>query len=209
MELCEITHALALAAALSVDSLASGLACGADKIKIPLRSALIIAAICSLTFGATLLLGGVLQPWLPPQPVKWLSFVILAAIGAFKLAEAWTKTPFATAHSQKTPLRLLDKNFSPWLLHDEMQADKNKDKVLSAKEAVPLSAALSLDGLAAGISAGLGGVTPLAILFAFVLGFFAVSGGQKIGKKLAEKSKIDLSWLAGVIFIAMAIGKLN
>lgn len=208
MELCEITHALALAAALSVDSLASGLACGTDKIKIPLRSALIIAAICSLTFGATLLLGDVLQPWLPPQPVKWLSFVILAAIGMFKLAEAWTKTPFIR-HSQNKPSCLLDKNFSSWLLHDGMQADKNKDKVLSAKEAVPLAAALSLDGLAAGISAGLGGVTPLAILFAFVLGFFAVSGGQKIGKKLAEKSKIDLSWLAGVIFIAMAIGKLN
>ena len=92
---------------------------------------------------------------------------------------------------------------------NETVADSNKDKILSSAEAVSLAFALSMDGLAVGFSAGLTGANPvLLILFSLIIGFSAVISGHKIGGKLASKLKINLSWLSGLILVAIAISKL-
>lgn len=204
-----IGQTLAVAAVLSIDSLASGLAYGANKIKIPVRSAIIIACVCAFTFGLTLISGKVLQPYLPLSPLKYISFAILMAIGVFKLFEAAIKIFMKKSGKTQLKFPLCKRKFMLKILQDETQADANKDKVLSAREALSLAAALSPDGLAVGISAGLAGLpAAAAISFALVLGFFALIFGQTAGKKLAQKTKINLSWLSAVIFIAMAVGKL-
>lgn len=202
-------EALVTAVVLSTDIFACGLAYGASKIKIPLKSAAVISLICGAALGVTLFLGGLLRPYISTVAVKYISFAILMAIGVFKLFEEGVKLLLAKTSKKELSLRIFDFRLILRVFQDETQADKNKDKVLSVAEAVSLAAATSLDSLAVGFSAGLTCASPWLLLLCVVTtGFAAVAGGTALGKKLASKTKVNLSWISGLVLIIIAVSKL-
>ena len=181
-------EALAIALALSLDSFACGLAYGASQIKVPLRSALIVAIICSLTLGFTLLLGSAVAPYISQTAVQYISFAILLTMML---------------------LKLFDVRFILKVFEDEQAADNNKDKLLSKKEAISLALALSLDSLGVGFSAGMSGTnTVYLIIFSLLIGASALLIGQRTGTAAAHKVKDGLCWVSGIILLALAISKL-
>ncbi len=202
-------EALIIAVTLSLDSFASGFAYGASKIKIPIKSALILSFICSVTLGITLLLGNLIRPYISADIIKYISFAILLAIGLFKLFEELIKLLLKRTSNRQIKFNVFNFHFILQIFGNETEADSNKDKILSAAEAVSLAVALSMDGLAVGFSAGLTGANPiLLIAFSFAIGFSAVMSGHKVGDKIASKVKINLSWLSGLILAAIAVTKL-
>ena len=92
---------------------------------------------------------------------------------------------------------------------DTERADLDRSKSISVKEAVYLAMALSIDGFAAGFGWGLLPVDYLGLialsllsnLLALTLGYFA-------GKWLIRNTKLDLSWLGGILLIILAFTKL-
>ena len=81
--------------------------------------------------------------------------------------------------------------------------------VLSPVEDLSLGLALSLDSAAAGFGAGMM-VThlPLTILLSLLLNTAAVLLGSFLGRTLAKRSSLDLSWLSGLLLMGLALGKL-
>ena len=202
-------EALIIAITLSLDSFASGFAYGASKIKIPFKSAFILSFVCSATLGLTLLLGAVVRPYISAEIIKYISFAILLAIGLFKLFEEVIKLLLKRTANRQINFNVFNFHFILQIFGNETEADSNKDKILSAAESVSLAAALSMDGLAVGFSAGLTGANPiLLIALSLLIGFSAVMLGFKIGSKIASKLKINLSWLSGLILVAIAVSKL-
>lgn len=191
-------EAAAISLALSVDSFIAAFSYGTSKIKIPLPSVGIISVTGSLITGLSMLAGSFVKDFIPPGFTTLLSFGILFLLGVLKLFES----------------------SSP------VNADKDNSHSISAREALSLSAALSLDGCAAGFGASLSAGTPASpgaaaagtvsslvpvaavFLFSLIFGVFMVLAGSHIGNKAAGRLPIKPGIIGGLLLILLAVARL-
>ena len=196
---------------LSLDAFVASIAYGTNKIKIPFRSVLIINTICSLFLGVSIFFGSQIKKILPNNITLILSFSILMLLGIYYLFESIIKTYLEKKLEENEKVKI--KLFDIWIIIDvycdETKADFNLSKKLDAKEAVYLATALSLDSLAVGFGSSLGNINYLHVIgLSLIIGLFSIYSGIFIGKKIVEKTKINLSWLSGILLIILAILKL-
>ncbi|MDS0528160.1 sporulation membrane protein YtaF [Clostridium sp. SHJSY1] len=204
-------ESLLLVSSVCIDAFVASIAYGTNKIKIPITSALIISGIGSLILGISLFAGGFIKDFLPGKLPIILSFSILMILGIYRLFEGLFKNFIQQKSALDKPLKfkLFDMNFVLQVYADETKADFDKSKVLTPKESFYLATALSFDSLAVGFGSSLvGGGYIETILLCFIIGITVVLLGVFIGKKLLEKSNVNLSWLSGVILMILAINKL-
>ena len=199
-------EAAAISLALSVDSFIAAFSYGTSKIKITLPSVGIISVTGSLITGLSMLAGSFVKDFIPPGFTTLLSFGILFLLGVLKLFES----------------------------SEPANADKDNSHSISAKEALSLSAALSLDGCAAGFGASLstgipaspdavaagfdasaaaGTVSSLApvaavFLFSLIFGVLMVLAGSHIGNKTAGRLPIKPGIIGGLLLILLAVARL-
>jgi putative Mn2+ efflux pump MntP len=170
-----------LVLAVSADAFFSAFAYGTRKTRIPFSSVLVISAVCSAFLAVSLYAGELIRPFFPENIAKLLCFLILFVLGLIKL---------------------FDKG-------NTADHDRDHNMLISPAEAVSLSVALSLDGLAAGIGTALGGANkPLIIALSLAVGIAAITLGCLLGNKTARKSKMSFSWLGGAGLILLAVYKL-
>ena len=97
-------------------------------------------------------------------------------------------------------------------LHQQESARKLRrlvGEVLTAREALYLAAALSLDSLVSGFGAGLDLRHPgILLCCTFFLHLAAVGGGCALGRKLAHRQELNISWLGGAMLILLALLRL-
>lgn len=199
-------EAALIALALSVDSFVAAFSYGTSKIKIPLSSVGIISVTGSLITGLSMLTGSFVKDFIPSGFTTLLSFGILFLLGVLKLFES----------------------------SEPANADKDNSHSISAKEALSLSAALSLDGCAAGFGASLStgipaspdavaagfdasaaagtvsSLVPVAAVFLFslIFGVFMVLAGSHIGNKAAGRLPIKPGIIGGLLLILLAVARL-
>ncbi len=195
---------------LSLDSFLTSIAYGSNKIKIPFSSITIINIVCTFFLSISLFLGSQIRRILPGNIAIIISFVLLFLMGLYYLFEGLIKSHVENK-SIKGEIKL--KLFNIWIIIDiyldETKADFNKSKKLDSIEAIALATTLSIDSLAIGFGSSLANVNGIYILcLSFLFGIISVWSGQLIGRKLIENTKINLSWLAGVILIVLAFLKL-
>ena len=204
-------EALLLVVALSLDAFVASFAYGAQRIKIPFSSALIISGICTATLAVSLLLGALLRPFLPQGLTKGLCFALLFLLGITKLCDSAIKT-LIRRHKRmhrQVSFSVFSLKFILDVYADPEKADRDGSRVLSPAEAASLAVALSLDGLAVGFGAALMQVNVLLVMaFSLAVGLLAVRLGGKIGNRAAQSLPFDLSWLSGALLIVLAVLKL-
>lgn len=204
-------EALLLVTALSTDALVAGFAYGSQRISIPLRCTACISFLCSLALAVSLLAGTLLRPFIPPNAADNICFILLAGLGIAKLFDSSIKRCIR----RQKPLRrcisfsAMHLRFILTVYADPEKADLDGSRSLSIGEALTVGIALSLDGLAAGLSAALVSANcPLTILLSFLIGTAAILVGCAAGRKVSEKTSIDLSWLGGLLLLVLAFQKL-
>ena len=150
-----LLSAVLFAAAVSVDSFATGFSYGVAKIRLPAVSILLISLICTLITAAGLLFGGIIAPILPSKAAQIISFLILCSVALFRLFDSMLRSLLRRhpALSKEMGFSLHGIRFILRVCVDHTAADADCSQTLSPKEAVFLAAALSLDGAAAGVSA--------------------------------------------------------
>lgn len=196
--------ALLLALASSVDAFAASFAYGTGRIRIPAASLLAASAICGATLALSVLLGRLAEPLLPEPATRFLSFALLLCLGLCKLFDSSVKRCIR-ARRREFRFSAGKLNFILQVYADPEEADQDCSRVLSPREAASLAAALSLDGLAAGFGSGLGqGSTWLALPLAFAATALAMALGCRLGRRVAERSQRDLSWLGGALLLLLA-----
>lgn len=203
-----ILPAVLFAAAVSIDSFAAGLTYGASKIRLPLKSACLIAAVCTLVTAAGLLCGTALSPVFPEKTARLFSCVILCVVALTRLFDGLIRSLLQRhpALSHEVDFSVHGLRFILRICADSTAADLDRSHTLSLKEAVFLAAALSLDGGAAGIGAGLH-APPLFLTAAFTFFFTAAALilGAFFGKRAARICRIDCGILAGGLLLLTAL----
>lgn len=186
-----LVEALFVAAALSLDAFAVSFSYGMDKIKLPAASFLLIDLVCSLSVGSTLLAGSLLKNRIPIRLAGIICFFILFFLGLFKLYDSI--------------FRFVQNHYT-----DAKYVDTDHSKTISPKEAVLLAVTLSLDGVAAGFGSALGNINGIAV---FLCSLFtegaALFLGLYLGNRAAGKCSCNISFLGGLILLALAFFKLT
>jgi len=202
-----ILGAAAIAFSLSMDSFAAAFAYGCKKIEIPLLSAVIINLICTSAIGLSFVAGAIMAHRIPEWVAVGVSFAVLFIIGIIKLLDSITKS-IIRRHSdinKEIKLTLLNFKFILRLYADPEAADVDESKSISPGEAAMLAVPLSLDGFAVGFGAALMGFSAwIIIAFSLFANGVALWFGSIIGNKAAANLRFNISWLAGVILIALA-----
>jgi len=207
----QLFSAALLASILSLDSLTVAFAYGCDKIKIPFLSACIINIICTATIGLAFVFGSVVSAFITPWFASLLSFFILLLIGITKLLDSITKSIIRkfSPINKEIKLSLLNFKFILKLYAYPESADLNSSRSIEPKEAVLLAIPISLDGFAVGFGAALLGYSGLAIvLFSLLTNGTALLFGSLLGNKTAQKIPFNVSWLAGVVLVGLAVFQL-
>lgn len=206
-----VLEAVILASSLSLDAFFASFAYGSNKIKLPLKSVLVIDLVCGGFLGLSVFLGKLIRPYLPPHISSVICFLILFAIGLVKLLDNMTKSIIRRHSGLSKDIRfsLLNLRFILCIYADPEKSDVDQSKSISVGEAFSLAVALSLDGMAVGFGAVLGNVSGAAVVLAsLVTGAAAVLLGDYAGNRLASSMKYNISWLSGAVLIGMAVMKL-
>lgn len=199
----------ALAAALSVDAFFAGMGYGASGIR-PQKGALWAAAgCCAGVLVGGMVLGGLLGPLFSPQWAAWIGAAALALLGCGKISGGALKNRIRRAENRQVSFRLLSFRCILQVYADPDLADADGSRSLSLPEGLALGAALSMDGAAAGIGAGLtGGDWRLAGLLTLGMTAAFLAGGALLGRRLRQAGKLEMDWLGGGILLALALTRL-
>lgn len=202
---------LLLVFTLSLDAFVASIAYGANKIKIPFLSLIIINIMCSVFLALSIFLGCQIKKIIPENIAIVFSFSILFLLGVYYLFESIVKSYLEKnlESKEKVKIKLFDIYFVIDVYIDETKADFNHSKILESKEALYLATALSLDSLAVGFGSSLVSINYLhVIVLSFAMGMVSIWSGSFLGKKIIEITKVNLSWLSGIMLIILAILKL-
>lgn len=202
---------LLLVLSLCVDALIASFAYGTNKIKIPMLSSIILTAISTLFLVISLALGTYVQSFLKDGLAQIICFVILFLLGFMRLFEGLLKNYLNKKAHAPSQIEVTLFNFKLVLnvYANVTLADLDHSKSLSAKEALYLGTALSLDSLAVGFGVALAPISFIQVtLFSIIFNLLAIWMGVLIGSKCAEKIPFDLSWISGALLIILAILKL-
>lgn len=209
--LFSIFQAFFLVLALSLDTFTAGVALGTQKIMVPFRSVLAISLTCSASLWLAISLGGWIGNWISPRTGAVIGCVILVMMGSVRLFDGVIKELLRRCCENKEGMVFYRKNLKIFLqvCADSAQADFNRSQSLSVPEAISLAAALSVDGLAAGVGAGILDVSHwLIFLIAMLINLFAVHLGCRTGIRFSRKHEQDISWVAGALLIVLGLIKL-
>lgn len=194
--------------AVTLDSLTAGLTYGTRKVRIQPLSYLILICIPALFITAANQLGTLLACLLPSQVLPWISFLLLFLLGISKIIESLIRR-LAAKHPSLTrnwgcKIKQINIIFTIYLSPE--YANVEDLQILSAKEALLLSLALSLDSILVGMAFTTDAVSwvflfLLAVLFNLL--FFLI--GYLAGHVLCHLFHVDLSWLSGLLLLLLAL----
>lgn len=203
---------LLLALAVSMDNFSTGFTYGLRKMKIPLKSLLIIAVCSGASLFLSVLFGKSLLHWIRPETANQIGGVILILIGG------WVMIQFFRSNDEKEeePGEKVVLNFEIrflgvviHILKKPMSADFDRSGAITGIEAVMLGIALSLDAFGAGIGAGIMGYSPFLLSFLVAgMSFLLVSSGIRLGMLFSRLQWIrKISFIPGVLLILIGICK--
>ena len=209
--LFSIFQAFFLVLALSLDTFTAGVALGTQKITVPFQSVLAISLTCSASLWLAISLGGWIGNWISPRTGAVIGCIILVMMGSVRLFDGVIKELLRRCCENKEGMVFYRKNLKIFLqvCVDSAQADFNRSQSLSVPEAISLAVALSVDGLAAGVGAGILDVSHwLIFLIAMLINLCAVHLGCRTGIRFSRKHEQDISWVAGALLIVLGLIKL-
>ena len=203
-------ESLLLVLSLCVDALVASFAYGANKIKIPVISSMILTFISTLFLMISIAAGSFIHGFISETVAQTICFSILFILGFLRIFEGLLKNFLNKKSLSSHNIEVTVFSFKLVLnvYADATVADLDHSKSLSTKEALYLGIALSLDSLIIGFGAALAPISFLEVTFlSIIFNFIAIATGAFIGSKCAEKLDIDLSWISGMILIILALLK--
>lgn len=194
--------------AVSVDSLTAGLTYGTGRVHIKLPAYLILICVPSAFITVANRIGSHIFLFVPKSALPAISFLLLTLIGLSKLSESLIRA-VARRHPSLTRnwgcrIKQIHIIFTVYLSPED--ANRDDLQILSPKEALVLSLALSLDSVLVGLAFNTGLIHPAALfLAAAFFNLLLFSAGYGVGYLLRSALHTDLSWLSGLCLILLAL----
>ncbi|WP_100402132.1 sporulation membrane protein YtaF [Bacillus sp. FJAT-42315] len=201
-----------LAVAVSLDSFSAGLAYGLKRLKLPMKSSIVLSLCSAGSLLVAMMTGHILSRFISEQTASQIGGFILIGLGAWVLWQFF-RADHKSDQLEDQPLVYLEfkrLGIVIQILKSPAAADLDKSGTISGMEAVLLGLALSLDSFGAGIGAALLGFSPF-ILAASVAGmnFLFVTSGLWCGRKFANVQWIQrVAFLPGILLIILGTFKM-
>lgn len=201
-----------LCLALCTDAFVASIAYGADGIHIDLKRMTIISIIGSACLGAALCFGTLLCALVPDGFTRAVCFMSLLFLALLRLSDSFIKNYINRHCDMHKDIRFSFSRlqFILSIYGNPVRADQDCSRTLSLKETALFGAAMSIDSLTAGTFAAFLSIPILpALLVSFFLTMAALLAGQCLGRRMAKHLKRDISWLGGLLFLALAFSRLR
>ena len=196
-------QALLLIFSLSIDSFVAGFSMGESRIKLSIKSILLLSGIGIISLVISTCLGGYLEHMITSSAVRCSSIILFIILGTGKILESLIHT--LSKKEKEIKIRFSQVEFIFHIYAHPEASDRDGSKNLSLVESIWLGLALSLDNLAIGIGIGL---LQISLIFIAITGFctnvLLMICGYSIGKFLTLKWKWNLSWLSGILLFLLA-----
>ncbi|MFD1707960.1 sporulation membrane protein YtaF [Siminovitchia sediminis] len=203
---------LVLAAAISLDSFGAGLAYGVRKIKIPLKSIVIIALCTALSLGTAMFFGQLIQGFLAPETASRIGGAILIAIGGWVIFQFFKSEKEHHGYQEKVEFNWEIKSLGIviHILKKPTRADFDSSGTVTGVEAFMLGTALSLDAFGVGIGAAMLGFSPFILSgAAAMMGGLFLACGIKFGGLFAHIQAVQkFTFFPGLILIIIGLLKM-
>jgi putative sporulation protein YtaF len=171
----------------SIDNLGVGMSYGIRDIRINWLSNLVIATICFLFSEGGILFGNWLSAVIPGVLPDLIAAFILFAVGVRIILLALPRTKHSKELSANAKFMKPQQGKFAAILENPEMADMDHSQEIGFGEAILLGIVLSANALTNGLSAGLIGLSPLAIsLVSAVDSFIAVWAGVYLGHKVVD-----------------------
>lgn len=199
-----MVQAILLALAVCMDTFFAAMGCSMNGIRIPKRCALLISIVGTIFLSISLFSAQLLNHFIPEVFFQYIGFCILFLLGSSQMMKDMLTALFQK-HRPHWNWKALGLVID--ICFDETLADVDHSKILSMREAVAFSAALSLDSLASGLGAGIQKqFIPICLLLTLCAGFLLTLFGSRLGKFC--HSKKNFSWLGGLMLLILAFCRL-
>ncbi len=211
----ELVTIIIFALALNMDALATGVAYGVRKIKIPFTSVLIISLMSVLSITISMAAGQFLADIVSRSFAHRLGGIILVGIGLWVLYQSWQDKHTAENEeiTEKTLMQIRIKSLGLVIqvLREPSKADLDKSGIISPREAVLLGCALAMDAFGAGFAVSMIGFDILLTAAVVGLGHILLTYlGLAVGSGVSSTSLGHrMAILPGVILIALGLLKLH
>jgi putative sporulation protein YtaF len=204
---------LTLTIAVSLDSFGVGLTYGIRKLKIPLKSLIIISSCSALLLYFAMKFGELLFNLIPIQYGEKIGGYILIGIGMLALYQVFKPEKKESPIANETMVirfEIKSLGIVIQILKRPMVADFDKSGIITGIEAIMLGIALSLDAIGAGIGAALLGFPAIltALSVAVMSSTFLVIG-LLLGNRFSKSDILKkLTYFPGMLLIILGIFKI-
>ncbi|HLU20895.1 sporulation membrane protein YtaF [Lederbergia graminis] len=203
---------LLLAVAVSLDSFSTGLVYGLRKMKIPLKSILIIALCTAVSLAIAMLAGQLILQVLSEVVARRIGGSILILIGAWVVFQFFRTEKDEPLTHEKLVLKweITSLGIVIQILKKPTHADFDRSGTITGLEALMLGTALSLDAFGAGIGAAMLGFSPIFLATAAAcMSCIFLTGGLHLGKILSKSSWVQkIAFMPGVLLILIGLLKM-
>ena len=193
--------------AVSLDSLTAGFSYGTQKVHINALSLLLLACVPAIFITLAGRLGFLIGRLLPSGVLPLLSFSLLSVMGCAKLLESLIRH-LAKKHPSligNWGCKIKEVNIIFTVYLSPEYANQTDLQVLSAREALLLSTALSLDSILVGMAFSTAGIPWLLLLLSATLfNLILFLSGYLLGRLLSRMLRVDLSWRCGLCLLLLA-----
>jgi len=197
---------LMLAAAISIDGFAVGIAYGLREIRMGFFSLLIISSISTLAIYLTGGIGVWIAGLLQQGYAELIGSIILFAIGGWLIYSAYLNLKDFSSTELLFSLKIKPLGIIINVLKEPVRADLDNSGTINYSEAVVLGLALALDAMGAGLGVGLSGFTGIYVpLFIGVFSFLFLCTGYFIGHRVGDILPDHFEVLPGFIIIILGI----
>ncbi|MEK4028510.1 MULTISPECIES: sporulation membrane protein YtaF [Bacillaceae] len=201
-----------LAAAVSLDSFSAGLAYGLKKLKLPVKSSIILSLCSAVVLLVAMGAGHWLSRWFSEQAASRLGGIILIVLGAWVLWQFFRERQVHEQMEEKPLIHLELKRLGVvvHIFKRPTAADLDQSGTINGLEALLLGFALSLDAFGAGIGAAMLGYPALVLAAAVaVMNLLFITGGLACGRKFAGIQWVQrLSFFPGILLIILGTLKI-
>lgn len=211
----ELALIAVFALALNTDCLLTGVAYGMRRIRLPLRSLLVVSAVSGAVLAAAMYAGGRLGALIPANFINFLASMVLAFIGFCRIIAVIRNTVRSKAAENAliTAFRVPFLCIAVQILRAPEKADFNADGTVDSRDALMLGVALSLDLAAGGLAAALAGfplglTCSVTVLMCFALLLAALRIGGAVGERLSAVWGKRVEYLPGIMLIALAVWRI-
>lgn len=194
--------------ATNLDNLGIGLTYGIRKIRVPLKTNIVISLLSGVAMVLSCYAGHMLKHILPLNIGNALGGILVSLIGLYTVVEYFFNGRKQNNIQRSDIIKPEDtfKNLRG-IMDDPCRADKDYSGDISIKEALLLGIALAINCLGTGIGAGMTGVFVWSLsISVMVFSFISISLGVYAGRKYASQHLGDRATvLAGLVLFLVGL----